>query len=155
MKKLFFLSVLFAFIFSSCGSDEGFVAMEDNSNDNVFMELVAQDAYPTNQLSEESIQHFNENLVFNEEGRIISGDYSKVQDELGVEGLQTLLKEILGENLVIEDEENILSTDQTVAGKCAYAVYANKKKINGDCFNTVGGFCVIVICDGPLDDPID
>ena len=93
--KFVLLSVL-ALMFMQCAETENIKpVVEEIETSNAFMQLVNDDVYPFNNLSDEAVSHFNSELVYSEAGEIIGGDYSVVQTELTTEEVDILLGKLL------------------------------------------------------------
>ncbi len=148
MKNFLIFSLLIGMLLSSCGKEAALSPVAVVSTDNHFMELVNQNVYPVNKLSEASVQHFNENLVLDENSRIISGSYEKVQNELNQNELQDLFNLLLGGNVVVADSDGNISNNEMVAGKCLAIFQPNAKRLlpNYPCVPNQNSYCITYDC---------
>ena len=114
-------------------------AVEEIETSNAFMQLVNDDVYPFNNLSDEAVSHFNSELVYSEAGEIIGGYYSVVQTELTTEEVDILLGKLLKIGEFSDGKNNFDCILQSIKNQ--------RNAINrfNTCVDAINRFCLICV----------
>ena len=103
MKFKFLLALLACTLIFACSDNElanDSFEVEVIQSKADFQQLVNQDVYPLNQLSEEALNHFKSNLVFVDNTVFKGGDYSQIRAELNDAEFTAFWQTILGSEAV-------------------------------------------------------
>lgn len=149
MKHLSILIAVLVVFLASCSTQDDCLTVEDN---NPFMRLVEQDIYPANQLSEDAVQTFNASLLI-EDGEILSGNFTAIQNELSEEDFQLLFNLIFGQEvLFVEDKIKINENEMIEKAGCMINIlYHHQYRANIDeCVSKRNYFCRVCI-PWPID----
>ena len=149
MKNVILILGIFCTLFlASCSTtDEVSLAAEYN---NAFMDLVNNDVYPANQLSDKTIEAFNETFVLSGYNEVLSADGSVLTMELDEENVNLLF------DLMAEQDDLIASKKGPENGTTAerrpcYKGDYRFKEVIGACVWSPGYRCR-VIC--PEESPL-
>ncbi len=147
-----FISLTFMQCTDSTDTDLSYL---DSLPSNIFTDLVKSDLAPFNKLTKETIIHFNNKLVFSEEGEILGGDHTKVQLELTSDELSSFFNQLYNMDVVILDKMPEVDVDYLESRDCIYFVVAGFYPFPNtggpSVFCTTGnGYCRG--CVGDLDD---
>lgn len=124
---------------------QGISSVED------FQKLVDADVAPIDQLSEQTIAKFKEELLFDETGTLLSARYLDVHKELSENDQAAFWLLIFGEETTwVDSEEELTETDINAIesrGSCKWIITPNARKVfwggTYQCWYEIGQICAI------------